>query len=133
MGLIIAVAVAARDSKSVVLLVQDFLPASQQSAQNFDEHFSKVGLEVLVKYRRAQESAEKRRTLKTELEELIENEATSEEVIDRCQQHMETAQLSDIDVTVLVSAYGPPNTHDLFSTAVFCAAVALHYGKCRVE
>lgn len=85
--------------------MQDFLPASQQSAQHFDEHFSKVGLEVLVKYRRAQESAEKRRTLKTELEELLENEATSEEVIDRCQQHMEMAQLSDIDVTVLVSIW----------------------------
>lgn len=91
--------------KSVSILAQDFLPASQQSAQHFDEHFSKVGLEVLVKYRRAQESAEKRRALKTELEELLENEANSEEVIDRCQQHMETAQLSDVDVTVLVSVW----------------------------
>lgn len=85
-----------------------------------------------MKYRRAQESAEKRRTLKTELEELLENEATSEEVIDRCQQHMETAQLSDIDVTVLVSAYGPP-MHDMLGGAVSWAVVALYHGKCRVE
>ena len=82
--------------------IQDFLPASQQSALHFDEHFSKMGLEVLVKYRRAQESVEKRRALKTELEELLESETSSEEIIDRCQQHMETAQLSDVDITVLV-------------------------------
>ena len=61
-----------------------------------------MGLEVLVKYRRAQESVEKRRALKTELEELLESETSSEEIIDRCQQHMEMAQLSDVDITVLV-------------------------------
>ena len=89
--------------RSPSFVLQDFLPASQQSALHFDEHFSRVGLDVLVKYRRAQESVEKRRMLKTELEELLENETSSEEIIDRCQQHMEAAQLSDVDVTVLVS------------------------------
>jgi hypothetical protein len=79
----------------------DFLPASLQSALHFDEHFSQAGLEVLVRYRRAQESVEKRRVLKKELEELLETETTSEEIIDRCQQHMEAAQLTDVDVTVL--------------------------------
>jgi hypothetical protein len=80
----------------------DFLPASLQSALHFDEHFSQAGLEVLVRYRRAQESVEKRRVLKKELEELLETETTSEEIIDRCQQHMEAAQLTDVDVTVLL-------------------------------
>ena len=81
---------------------QDFLPVSQQSAVVFDDHFSQVGLEVLVKYRRAQESAEKRRALKKELEEMLEADTTSDEIIDRCQQHMDTAQLTDVDITVLV-------------------------------
>jgi hypothetical protein len=80
----------------------DFLPASQQSALLFDEHFSGAGLEVLVKYRRAQESAEKRRALKKELEEMLDTDSSSEEIIDRCQQHMDTAQLTDVDVTVLL-------------------------------
>lgn len=56
-----------------------------------------------MKYRRAQESVGKRRALKNELDELLENETISEEIIDRCQQHIETAQLSDVDITVLVS------------------------------
>ena len=70
----------------------------------------------MVKYRRAQESAGKRRALKTELDELLENEASSEEIIDRCQHHMETAQLSDVDTTVMVSCLGrghSSSNHDI--------------------
>lgn len=61
-------------------------------------------MEALVKYRRAQESAEKRRKLKSELEELLENEVSSDEIVERCQQHMESEKLSDVDITVLVRA-----------------------------
>ena len=111
-------------------LLQDFLPASQQSALHFDEHFSQVGLEVLVKYRRAQESAGKRRALKKELEELLETDTSSEEIIDRCQQHMDTAQLTDVDVTVLVSA----GWLAVWMSGYVCvAAVEGHYGQRGVE
>lgn len=55
-----------------------------------------------MKYRRAQESVGKRRALKTELEEVLESETSNEDIIDRCQQHMETSQLTDVDITVLV-------------------------------
>ena len=58
-----------------------------------------------MKYRRAQESAGKRRALKAEIDELLESETSSEEIIERCQQHMESAQLSDVDVSVLVSLH----------------------------
>ena len=88
----------------VCVCPQDFLPSSQQSPFHFDQHFSQAGLEVLVKYRRAQESAEKRRTLKKELEEVLaEPDSSSEDIVDRCQQHMENAKLTDVDVTVSVS------------------------------
>ena len=63
-----------------------------------------MGMEALVKYRRAQESLEKRRKLKSELEELLENEVSSDEIVERCQQHMESEKLSDVDITVLVRA-----------------------------
>ena len=83
---------------------QEFLPPTQQTPQHFDEHFQSVGMEALVKYRRAQESAEKRRKLKSELEELLENEVGSDEIVERCQQHMELEKLSDVDITVMVRA-----------------------------
>ena len=120
---------------------QDFLPASQQSALLFDEHFSGAGLEVLVKYRRAQESAEKRRALKKELEELLDADSLSEEIIDRCQQHMDTAQLTDVDVTVLVSGLqvncviGQQCVYVCVHAVCVCvcAAVEMYYGQCGVE
>ena len=85
-------------------VTQDFLPASQQSAKHFDDHFSGVNLDVLVKYRRAQESAGKRRALKAELEELLDSDCSSEDIIEHCQQHIDTDKLTDVDVTVLVSS-----------------------------
>lgn len=57
-----------------------------------------------MKYRRAQESAEKRRKLKSELEELLESEVSSDEIVEHCQQHMESEKLSDVDITVMVRA-----------------------------
>ena len=110
------------------------MPASQQSALLFDEHFSGAGLEVLVKYRRAQESAEKRRALKKELEEMLDTDSSSEEIIDRCQQHMDTAQLTDVDVTVLVSGLQVNCVIGQQCVYVFvCAAVEMYYGQCGVE
>ena len=63
-------------------------------------------MEAVVKYRRVQESAEKRRWLRRELEELLEGEAGSDEIVEYCQQHMETERLSDIDITVIVREGG---------------------------
>ena len=87
---------------------------------------------MLVKYRRAQESAEKRRTLKKELEELLEADTSCDEIIDHCQHRMDTAQLSDVDVTVLVSDVvkesGPVLAH-----CPSIAALEMHYGQCGVE
>lgn len=55
-----------------------------------------------MKFRRAQENAVYKMRLREEVEELLAAEATLEEMVERCQQHMASTSLSDVDVTVMV-------------------------------
>lgn len=79
------------------------MPPTRQLPHHFDEHFSAAGLDQLVRFRQAQENAVYKRRLREEVEELLSSEAPPEEVVERCQQHMATTSLSDVDITVLVS------------------------------
>ena len=69
---------------------------------------------MLVKFRRAQENAAAKKVLREEIDELIQQEASNEEIIDVCREHAKKTNLTDVDITVLVSllddgAYG--NNH----------------------
>ena len=87
-------------------LPQELLPPTRQLPHHFDEHFSAVGLEPLVKFRQAQQNAVFKQRLREEIDELLGAEAPPEEVVERCQQHMASTSLSDVDVTVLVRVEG---------------------------
>ena len=85
-----------------LFLLQELLPPTRQLPHHFDEHFSTIGLEPLVKFRQAQQNAVFKHRLREEIEELLAAEAPPEDVVERCQQHMASTSLSDVDVTVMV-------------------------------
>ena len=57
---------------------------------------------MLVKFRRAQENASFKKVLREEIDELIQQEANNEEIIDLCKDRTKSTSLTDIDVTVMV-------------------------------
>ena len=57
---------------------------------------------MLVKFRRAQENASFKKVLREEIDELIQQEANNEEIIDLCKERMTKTSLTDIDITVMV-------------------------------
>ena len=59
-----------------------------------------------MKFRQAQQNAVFKQRLREEIDELLGAEAPPEEVVERCQQHMASTSLSDVDVTVLVRGEG---------------------------
>ena len=79
------------------------LPSTKQTAAHFDEHFEKEHLSLLVKFRRAQENAASKKVLREEIDELIQQEASNEEIIELCRENAKKTNLSDVDITVLVS------------------------------
>lgn len=101
-----AIAVCSSPYPSSLSLPQELLPPTRQLPHHFDEHFSAVGLEPLVKFRQAQQNAVFKQRLREEIDELLGAEAPSDEVVERCQQHMASTSLSDVDVTVLVRGEG---------------------------
>ena len=56
-----------------------------------------------MKFRRAQENASFKKILREEIEELIQQEASSEEIVDQCKDRMKTTSLTDVDIAVMVS------------------------------
>ena len=82
---------------------QELLPPTRQLPEHFDHHFMKAGLEPLVKFRRAQQNTAYKKLLRKELDELLAQEASMEEIVERCQQHMTSTSITDVDVTVMVS------------------------------
>ena len=56
-----------------------------------------------MKFRRAQENASFKKVLREEIDELIQQEASNEEIIDLCKERSKSTSLTDIDLTVLVS------------------------------
>ena len=81
----------------------EFLPPTRQTPALFNEHFTKNNLDVLVRYRQVQENAAYKQKLRDELTELISQEASSEEIVEKCHQHMSNTSLGNVDITVLVS------------------------------
>ena len=60
-------------------------------------------MSLLVKFRRAQENAALKKVLREEIDELIQQEASNDEIIDQCRDRMRTTTLTDVDITVMVS------------------------------
>ena len=107
------------------------MPPTRQLPHHFDEHFSTAGLDQLVRFRQAQENAVYKRRLREEVEELLSSEAPPEEIVERCQQHMATTSLSDVDVTVMVrfklvcSFNMPPHLITVLLNLSICTFVTL--------
>ena len=57
-----------------------------------------------MKFRRAQENASFKKVLREEIEELIQQEASNEEIIEQCEQRVKSTSLTNIDITVMVSS-----------------------------
>lgn len=79
------------------------MPPTKQTPPHFNEHFTREKLEVLVRFRQVQENTSYKHKLKEELGELISQEASSDDIIDKCQQHMSATSLGNVDITVLVN------------------------------
>ena len=62
-------------------------------------------MSLLVKFRRAQENAALKKVLREEIDELIQQEAGNDEIIDQCRDRMKTTTLTDVDITVMVNNY----------------------------
>lgn len=58
-----------------------------------------------MEFRKAQEIQSYKHKLREEIEEMIGQEASNEDMIDKCQQHMVSSNnsLGNVDITILVS------------------------------
>jgi hypothetical protein len=62
-----------------------------------------------VEFRKAQEITTYKQKLRQEIQEMIGQEASNEDMIDKCQQHVVASNnaLGDVDITILVSTKWP--------------------------
>ena len=81
------------------------MPPSKQSIEHFEEHFNAANLEAIVKFHKSQENSAVKKKLGDEVDELLEAEASHEEILEKCHQYItaEGGGLTDVDVTVIVS------------------------------
>ena len=86
--------------------MQDVFPANKQTVEYFSEHFTKAGIEEVVKLRQTQENTKHRRTLKGELEKLFMEDGSPDEIVTMCQQHMGDTNMTDVDITIMVGVAG---------------------------
>lgn len=61
-------------------------------------------MKPLIDFRKAQEIASYKQKLREEIDEMIGQEASNEEMIDKCQQHILASgnALGNVDITILV-------------------------------
>ena len=79
-----------------------------------------------MKFRRAQENAALKKVLREEIDELIQLEASNEDIIDQCRERMRTTTLSDVDITVMVR-YSNYWVVGVFVKLLFCIIVVEVY------
>ena len=84
--------------------LMEFMPPTRQTPTLFNEHFTREKLEVLVRFRQVQENASYKHKLREELSEMLSQEINSDEIVEKCQQHMSSTSLGNVDITVLVGA-----------------------------
>ena len=72
-----------------------------------------------MKFRRAQENAALKKVLREEIDELIQQEASNDEIIDQCRERMKTTTLTDVDITVMV------RYNDCWFVRVWCFVLLL--------
>ena len=60
---------------------QNLLPINKRSADTFEKHFKEAGLGSIVDYQRAKASAEVKRELQKEVEEMMKEEEPVKEVM----------------------------------------------------
>ena len=87
---------------------QELLPSTRRSANHFDDHFTKEGLEDLVKFRRNQECSASRKRLQEEINEVLVRDEDIKSMADdiaKCgQEYQQNKLLTDSDITVMVSS-----------------------------
>lgn len=87
---------------------QELLPSTRRSAIHFDDHFTKEGLEDLVKFRRNQECSASRKRLQEEINEVLARDEDIKSMADdiaKCgQEYQQNKLLTDSDITVMVSS-----------------------------
>ena len=81
------------------------MPPSKQSIEHFEEHFGAANLESIVKFHKSQEKLAVKKKLGDEIDEMLEAQASHEEILEKCQQYIaaEGRGLTDVDITVIVS------------------------------
>ena len=80
------------------------MPPSKQSIEHFEEHFNAANLESIVKFHKSQENLAVKKKLGDEIDEMLEAQASHEEILEKCQQYIsaEEGGLTDVDITVIV-------------------------------
>ena len=82
------------------------MPPSKQTVEHFEEHFNAANLESIVKLHKSQENSAVKKKLGDEIDEMLEAEASHEEILEKCQQYIALeggGGLTDVDITVIVS------------------------------
>jgi len=103
----------------------DFMPPTRQTPALFNEHFTREKLEVLVRFRQVQENASYKHKLREELSEMLSQEINSDEIIDKCHQHMSSTSLGNVDVTVLVGVHKKIITRVKFTLSLVVGVLSL--------
>ncbi len=85
---------------------QELLPSTRRSAVHFDDHFSKEGLEDLVKFRKNQASLASRKRLQEEVNEVLRRDEDVKSMADdiaKCGlEYQQNRLLTDSEITVMV-------------------------------
>eukprot|EP00731_Ephydatia_muelleri_P031562 Em0023g69a len=82
----------------------ELMPPSKQSIEHFEEHFNAANLESIVKFHKSQENLAVKKKLGDEIDEMLEAQASHEEILEKCQQYIsaEEGGLTDVDITVIL-------------------------------
>lgn len=83
------------------------MPSTRRSVENFDDHFTREGLDDLVKFRRNQERISSRKKLEEEVNEVLGRDEDIKSMVDDiikcCQEYQQNKTLTDSDISALVS------------------------------
>lgn len=92
--------------KSLEKRLLELLPPTRRSAIHFDDHFTREGLEELVKFRKFQESSASRKKLQEEINEILSRDDDAKVFVDDimrcCQEVQQNKTLTDSEITVLL-------------------------------
>lgn len=80
----------------------DLLPINRRTQEYFEKHFMDANLEQIVEYQRIKATAEVKKELQNQLEEMIKNDTSIREIIPVVEEQAEKYLLSEQEVVVMV-------------------------------